>query len=229
MWKEDESKTKVSGVSLVFREGAKSIEELRGGDVSPVAQPVIFDGKTQVIDADTSIAWRQSDANTYERKLTVNGKLVTTRTLTLSPDEKMLTEKTDQTRADGKPRTVTRVFQRADGQKGLVGRWMIQTLKSTHPFERHIERVGSNRIKYVDAVGVGFTATLDGNPVLVTGPSVITGTMQAVRLTGDRTIQITTSRNGKDLGRVELALSADGKSLTETDRGPHRMRPTMRA
>ena len=54
-------------------------------------------------------------------KLTENGKLVTTRTLTLSADGKILTEKTDGMRADGKPRSQTAIYQRVDGQQGLVG------------------------------------------------------------------------------------------------------------
>jgi hypothetical protein len=218
IWTEDESKRDMSGASLTFRQGAKSVEELRGGDVSPVAQPVIFDGKTQVIDADTSIAWRQIDANSYERKLTSNGKLRETRTLTLSSDGKILTEKSDVTLADGRPRTVTSIFQRVDGQTGLVGRWKAQSVKSTVPALRKIERVGANGIKLTTAIGTGFTATLDGKPAPSTGAGVITGTMNAVRLTGDRTLQITISRNSKDTNRNELVLSADGKTLTETNR-----------
>jgi len=217
-WKEDESKTKVSGQTLVFRQGAKNIEELRGGEVNPLVQQVIFDGKLHVVDGPASTAWTQIDANTYERKLTENGKLVTTRTLTLSADGKTLTEKTDRTRADGKPRTVTIMYQRVDGQKGLVGRWKAQSSKSTLPFERHVEPVGTNGLKYSDATGQSLTLTLDGKPAPTTGPGVITGTMTALRVTGDRTLQITTSRNGKDISRTELVLSADGKSFTETIR-----------
>ena len=217
-WIEDESKRDVSGQTLIFRQGAKNVEELRGGVVSPLVQQVIFDGKPHVVDGPSSTEWTQVDANTYERKLTENGKLVTIRRLTLSADGKMLTEKTDQMRADGKPRSVTVIFQRVDGQKGLVGRWKAESLKSTVPAERRIERAGANGIKYTTALGQGFTATLDGKPAPNTGPGVITGTMSALRMIGDRTIQITISRNGKDSNRNDLVLSANGKTLIETSR-----------
>ena len=99
--------------------------------------------------------------DTYERKLTgAKGELITTRTLTLSADGNTLTEKTDQTRTDGKPRSVTLTYQRADGQKGLIGRWKAQSYKSTVPAERYIERFGANGIKYTDAVGTTITAPL---------------------------------------------------------------------
>ena len=77
----------------------KSIEEVRGGEASPLVQQVVFDGKPQVIDGGSSMAWRQINPNTYERKRTENGKPLTTRTLTLSTDGKTLTEKTNQTRS----------------------------------------------------------------------------------------------------------------------------------
>ena len=218
-WKEDESKRDLSGQPpLVFRQGAKNIEELRGGEVSPIVMQVVFDGKPYVVDGNASTAWRQLDANRFERRLTEDGKLVTVRTLTISGDGKTLTEKTDQTRVDGKPRSVTTVYQRLEGGNGLVGRWKAQSLKSTLPQERSIQRTGPNAIKLTTALGVGFTAALDGKPVQETGPGVITGTMRTARLAGDRTIAMTTMRNGKELSRTELTLSADGKTLTESQR-----------
>ena len=98
---------------------------------------------------------------------------------------------------------------------------MAQSLKSNLPAERYIERVGANGIKYTSALGQSVTATLDGKPAPLTGPGAITGTMFALRTTGDRTLQMTTSRNGKDVSRFELVLSGDGKTLTESVRQPN--------
>jgi hypothetical protein len=84
-WKEDVSKRTFAGdPPLVFQKGVKNIEEVRGSEVAPLVQQVIFDGKPEPFDRNLTVSWRQLDANTFERKLTEKGRLVATRTIRMS-------------------------------------------------------------------------------------------------------------------------------------------------
>lgn len=218
-WKEDESKRQLDGAPLmVFRQGAKNIEELRGGEVTPVVQPVVFDAKPHPIDASRQqqIAWRQIDTKHYERTLLEDGKLINTRTLELSSGGNTLTQRTRAKRSDGKPDVQTFVYRRVGGDKGLVGQWKLQSVRTDMPPALHITRVGADTVKMVDDVGVGFTATLDGRPVVETGLAVA-GITDSARLVGG-ILEVATSRDGEELGRDQYVVSADGKTLTETSR-----------
>jgi len=216
-WKEDESKRQLDGAPLmVFRQGAKNLEELRGGEVNPVVQPMVFDAKPHPLDASRQqqIAWRQIDPKHYERTLLEDGKLINTRALEVSSDGNTLTQRTRGKRSDGKPDLQTFVYRRVGGDKGLVGEWKLQSVRTDMPPALHITRVGADKVKMVDDVGVGFTATLDGRPVVETGLAVA-GISDSARLVGG-ILEVTTSRDGEELGRDQYVVSADGKTLTET-------------
>ena len=61
MWKEDVSKRKVGALpNLRFERNAKGeLEELRGPEVRPVVQAVVFDGKPHPINGGNQIIWKQ--------------------------------------------------------------------------------------------------------------------------------------------------------------------------
>ena len=61
-----------------------------------------------------------------------------------------------------------------------------------------------------------FTAALDGKPVAVTGPTAISGTMVALKLIDPQTIEVARSREGVPTGKQTIAISADGRTLTDT-------------
>ena len=64
--------------------------------------------------------------------------------------------------------------------------------------------------------GVGYTAALDGKPVAVTGPAVISGTMVALKLIDAQTIETALSREGVPTGKTTIVISTDGKLMTAT-------------
>jgi len=57
--------------------------------------------------------------------------------------------------------------------------------------------------------------TLDGKPVLASGPAVIPMMISAKQL-DDSTIETTHSRDGTVVGKTILKVSADGKTLYQT-------------
>jgi len=216
-WTEDESKrTFGSTTTLKFRADAQgNLEELRGADARPLVQAVHFDGKPYTIDAsDNSIAWKQIDQTHFERKLFENGKLLNTREIQLSGDDKFLIEVTTRTLPDGKKQVVTIKFHRAKGDgPGLAGIWQAESYHSTVPTRWKYEMVGDH-LKMVDDTGVTLMLSPDGKPTDVTGPAVISATVAALKPISPDKIEITQSRQGITTGRLTLTLSDGAKMLT---------------
>ncbi len=219
-WKEDLSKRKGELLTLTFRRGASvALEELRGSELRPLVQPVNFTGKPYAIDgSQNTIAWKQIDANRFERELYSAGRLLNTRRIQLSADGTTLTQETESIGPAGQKTVETTVFRRASGDKGLVGLWRPVSSKSSTPPEIIYELVASNGLKLTTR-GIApstVTAMLDNKPVAIVGDSVISGTMSAVRQVDGSTLEFTTSREGTVTGRSHRVVSPDGKTMTVT-------------
>lgn len=218
-WKENESKRKLGPlVALKFRLDAKgNLEELRGADARPLVQPVRFGAKAYTIDnSDNSIAWKQIDKTHFERTLFAAGKVLTVRHIKISDDGKTLTEVTDLTLTNGRKDVTTIEYHRTKGDgPGLPGVWQAVSLHSTIPAEIKYEAMGDH-LKMLDDRGVTFNVGLDGKPVEVTGPGVISGTMVAMKQSDPQTLEMAQSRQGVATGKTTMSISADGKVMTVT-------------
>jgi hypothetical protein len=232
-WKEDVSKRKVGSMAnLRFQRNAKGgLEEVRGPEVRPLVQSVVFDGQPHKLEiGNNSIAWKQSNPNTFERVLSEgNGtRTLTVRRIRISTDGKTMTEETEGKTTGGRTSVDTVAYQRVSGDaQGLVGRWKPVSFKTDNPDVIKYEPAGTNGIKFSDASNLPTdttsTVTLDGKPVPVIGAGVIAGTMTAAKRVDDRTLEFTQSRDGIVSGKSIQQLSADGKTLTvtETSVGPN--------
>jgi len=228
-WKENESKLKISpSNTLKFRRDAQgNLEELRGSEARPLVQSVRFDGKPYAVDGSkNTIVWKQIDKNHFERTISENGKLLTTRRIQVSDDGKTLTEDTERTLVDGKKAVTTIQFRRTTGEaQGLAAIWQAVSYHSTVPNQVKYEAMG-DRLKVSTDQGVVYTAALDGKPAAVTGPAVISGTMVALKLMDAQTIESAQSREGVPTGKATITISADGKVMTVTavNLAPHASR-----
>ena len=218
-WKENESKTKISpSFTLKFRRDSQgNLEELRGSEARPLVQPVRFDGKPYAVDGSKNmIVWKQIDKSHFERTISESGKLITTRKIQISDDGKMLTEDTERTLVDGKKAVTTVQYRRTTGEpQGLAAIWQAVSLHSTIPGVMTYTAMG-DRLKVSTDQGVVYTAPLDGKPVAVTGPAVISGTMVALKLIDAQTMEAAQSREGVPTGKTTITISADGKIMTAT-------------
>jgi hypothetical protein len=224
-WKEDVSKRKVGAqANLRFQRDANGgLQELRGPDVRPDVQSIVFDGQPHQIGTGRNrIAWKQIDPNTFERVLSDGAQTLTVRRIRISADGKTLTEATERKVADGRTLVNTVVFQRSSGesQGGLVGRWKPQSFDTNNPPVVKYEAVGATGLKFSEAnntpTDTTYTVMLDDKPVAVVGAAVIRGTMTAARQVDDHTIEFTQSRDGVVSGKNVRTVSADGKTLTVT-------------
>ena len=179
-WVENESKRKIGtdGGNLRFRRTpAGGLEEMRGPEVRPLTQPVSFGTAPYAIDAGkNTIAWKQNGATRFERQLFNSGQLINTRRIQIASDGKSLTEETEGTQTDRKKRTSTTVYRRTSGDgPGLAGVWHAESTHSDNPASLRYE-VAGNALKFSNPAGVTYTLTLDGKPISVNGPAVISGT-----------------------------------------------------
>ena len=226
-WKENEAKAKLGSVpGLRFRAGASGgLEEVRGSDAAPVIEPVHFDGKQQDIDSGkATIVWKQSGPDKFERQSSEGGQLVATRRITISNGGKTLTEETERKRTDGNTLLLTMVYSRSSGEgSGLAGTWKAESRHTNLPAQSTVTVVGTNSLKFVNQVGLTYTAALDNKPVPESGPGVISGTMIAFRQIDDYTLATSSSRNGVVTGTGTIKISPDGKvkTITTMNVGPN--------
>jgi hypothetical protein len=217
-WKENEAKRKIGSFhSLRFRRAANGgIEELRGPESRPLVQPVRFGTKPYGTDnSKNTIAWKQIDASNFERQIFDDGKLLSTRQISISLNGKHLTEVTHRKMADGKETTTNVVFRRASGErKGLVGIWKAETIRNSEPTLLRIEIIGTDGVQVTGRSGFTSTWTFDGKPNPVTGPGVIPGMTDSAKVLNDNTVEITNKREGTLSGKTTFVLSNDGKTLT---------------
>lgn len=217
-WREDESRRQIGSMRhLIFRRSAAgALEEERGSEARPTVQPVIFGGEPYKVEGVNTIAWKQIDANRFERAISGSEGLINTRRISISADGTTLMEAIDQKTNDGRPVTNTSVYQRISGDAaGLVGRWKPRSVKSTRPAVVRLERAG-NALKFSDDIGGGYTFTLDDEPVALNGPAVIAGSMISAKMSDERTIETTSSRLGVVTGHGKRTVSSDGRTLTVT-------------
>lgn len=226
-WQENQSKHKIgSGLAnLRFRRAASGgLEELRGPEIRPVAQPVNFDGKPYTIDGGNVIVWKQLDPAKFERQIfdgrtspAKTGQLITTRRIQISADGKTLTEETERVLTDGKKSVATVVWGRTSGEsQGLAGIWKPQSIRDSPPPRETWDRAGTNGLKFSDDAGRTYTFLLDSKPVPVSGPAVMSATTVAAKQVDDHTIELTQSREGVVTGTTKITISPDGKSMTYT-------------
>jgi hypothetical protein len=218
-WKENESKRKISpSLTLKFRRNSQgNLEELRGSEARPLVQPVRFDGKPYAVDrSKNTILWKQIDKNHFERTIFESGKLIATRKIQISDDGKTMTEDTERTLIDGRKAVTTVQYRRTTGEpQGLAAIWQAVSLHSTIPGVVTYTAVG-DRLKVSTEEGMVYTAALDGKPVAVTGPTVISGTMVALKLIDAQTMEAAQSREGVPTGKTTITISGDGKVMTAT-------------
>ena len=168
------------------------------------------------------------DDHTWERRFTIDDKLYSTSKLELSPDGKTLTTTTSGTKPNGEPFSITSVFARASGDKGLIGTWTSIPEKSkSSPVTIQVASSGSGlKITNTD-FKIQYTDTFDGQDSPVSGPAVSPGVTVSSKRIDDHTIEETWKHNGKVTSVRTLTVASDGKIVTRTMRNPNLSEPTV--
>ena len=224
-WKEDRSKRVAVPVMRdplrfqVDRNGR--IEELRGPAEHTSVHPVVFVGPMDVLLGGASIIWKQIDSNTFEQVTSDERGVVRTRKLTIAPGGNILNEHVSERTNDGGFITTRTVYSRSSAGRGLIGRW--QSISVETPLaDITIEKLGSNTLRFSTRYSPAYALTVDGVPRQVHGAATppLEGATKSARLLPDGALEQREFRKGSESLRSVMAVSADGKTITNTVTNP---------
>ncbi len=214
-------KWKMNPAKSDFGEFTITYEQLPSGEMQATIDGQSYkfkmDGKDYPDPFGNTVAWRSVNATTWETTNKLGAKVLTTDTLTLSPDGKTLTLNSRGTKPNGEPIDDAVVFQRASGGPGLAGKWRTKNVKSTAPSVMELNPSGTDGLtfKIVD-MGLTCETRMDGKDYGCAGPTLSSGWTIALTKSGARSFDMTVKMSGKVLYKYGYSVSGDGKTLTES-------------
>ncbi len=215
-WKADEAAMKYDGPTFSVAVDAAGYSVTRGSDVTKV----VCDGKPQKQD-DTMVSCVKSGTG-FSLTVTRGGKQVRKTAISVSADGKTRTSKSAFTPASGAPFTRTSISKRVSGGPGVAGVWKETKFTSSEDKGVLTIAVKGDSIDFKETDSPKpITCKLDGSETKIDG-----GTM-AVKLADAHTLKVTYRNDGKVMRDNTFALSADGKTITETDVTPAPSASTM--
>jgi hypothetical protein len=211
-WKAEPSTYKYDGPTFSVATDADGFTVTRGGKAQP---KVVCDGKPQKTD-DTMTTCTKSGSG-YAITVTRDGKTTRKAMISLSADGKTRTSKSQVFPPDGPMFTTTAVSTRVSGGPGLAGDW--KEIKNGSSDDKGVLSIAvkGDMVDFKETDAPKPTAAkLDGTPV-----KFPLGGSMAVKLADEDTLTVTYSDDKGVVRRSNtFALSADGKSITETDVTP---------
>jgi hypothetical protein len=214
-------KWKLNAAKSDFGETTLTYEKTSGGEMKATAdgQSYTFkaDGKDYPTPWGVTVSWKNIDANTWETSEKVNGKLVSTSTLKVSPDNKTLAVDSKRAKATGEASNDSIVLNRVSGDSGLVGKWKTKNFKMSSPTTVDIAAKGAEglTLTYVDEKGI-CDAMFDAKDHPARGPMWPPGWTCSISKNGARGFDLAWKKDGKPMYKTTLTVSSDGKTLTES-------------
>jgi hypothetical protein len=211
-WKADPASLKYMGPQYKLTADANGYTVTRGSEV----QKIVCDGKPQKVD-DAMVSCTKS-GDSYMLDATRDGKHVRKTTISLSSDGKTRTSKSNVTPADGsKPYTMTIVSTRVSGTNA-DGMWKETKFGSSDDNGVLMIEVNGDMAKFKETdYQQPLNVKLDGSQTKMGGD----GSTVALKLADPHTLKVTyRDSKGKIRRENTFVLSADGKSISETDVTP---------
>jgi hypothetical protein len=163
-----------------------------------------------------TVAWKSVDSTTWQQVAMVNGKLLSTDTIRLSADQKMLTVTSKAMQATGGISSDTMSFTRKAGDRGLAGTWQAQKMSTGSPGTLQIAAEGSDGLSFTFVEWQGVCrGKFDGKDYPATGPMWAAGWTCAIQKEGANAIGISVKKDGNPMYVSTYTASADGAKLTE--------------
>jgi hypothetical protein len=184
----------------------------------------ICDGKPHKDPSDGAMVTCTKSGSGYLVDVNNKGKRTNKITVAVSADGKMITRRNEVFPDDGSsPYTTTNESKRISGGPGMNGEWKVVSFKETQDKGILSIQVNGDMLAFKETDNdKPVTLKLDGTPVKFMG-----GTM-AAKMAGPHTMKVIyTGANGKMRRDNTFELSADGKTLTETDITPNPSPSTM--
>src|SRR5207245_541140 len=176
-----------------------------------------IDGKDYPATFGSEAAWKSLGPNSWQTQWKLQGKVLTTDTLTLSPDGKTLTVNSKGLKPNGEMLDDTTVSGRVSGGPGLAGKWKTKNLKSAAPSVLELAASGTDglALKIVD-LDLSCVGTIDGKDYPCSGPTLAPGWTAAFSNATAQGVDVNLKMHGKPLFKLSYSVSPDGKMLIES-------------
>jgi len=165
---------------------------------------------------------KESESHYTQRQL-LQGKLISTETIEISPDNRKLTMDMEINEKDGSTTHAwTRSYERVGTGQGLLGDWRSDAVDGYRITNNGDGSITFETIFWKDPANAEFTAGWqvvlrpDGAYAPTAGPHAMPHVTMALAPTKDGSYQMLHQISGKPAGQSLLTLSFDGKSLTES-------------
>jgi hypothetical protein len=211
-WKLNASKSDFTGTMIRYTQVGDELSYEEQGQTYKFK----IDGRDYITPFGYTAAWKRVDEHTAQMLARLNGKLIETDTLKLSPDYKVLTVTSAGKSPNGEKWEDESVYKRVGGETGLAGTWKATRVKITSLKQIEFAPFGSDGLTWKIAdYNTTCSARFDGKDYPVTGASAPSGMTAAIRQTGPGAFQLTEKKDGKVLYKAAYTVSADRKTLTE--------------
>jgi hypothetical protein len=218
-WTMDRSTLKYDGPTVSIATDADGYTVTRGGKASP---KVVCDGKPNPPD-DGTVATCTKTGTGYALTNRRDGKQVSKVKVEISPDGNKSTRTVEVFPPDQSPFTITLVSKRISGGGGAPVVWKETSFNESQETGVLTILVKGDSVDFKETDGdKPVTCKLDGTATTFPG-----GRTMSVKREGPRTLKVTYSDHGKVTRENTFVLSANGKTITETDVTPAPSPSTM--
>jgi hypothetical protein len=210
-WKIDASTIKYDGPTFSVVTDAEGYTVTRAGTPGP---KVICNGQPQMDKGEATTCTKAGAG--YQLELTKDGRQTGKVTISLSKDGKVMTRKGEFFPADESPYTMTSTAHRVSGGPGVSGEWRQVDVKESQDTGILTIAVDGDSVAFRETdAPTSITCKLDGTETKAFGTTTI-----AIKQEDPHTLKVTYRSDGKIRRENTFVLSADGKTITETDVTP---------
>lgn len=186
-------------------------------------ETVVADGTEQPAMPGTTLAVKAADSRTMTIVRRKGGHVLVSAKWKLSPDGRTLHDEFTTTQPDGSSLTVPYVYRRMAGTSGFPGTWESTTKPVGLKLEMEIQPYEKQGLSFNS--GSNKNVTFDGRQHAASASA--DGVTFSGRRRGARAMEYTEKKGGEVQHVRQFALSADGRSLTETLRTPGQATPDI--
>ena len=211
-WKLNQAKSHLTGNTVTYSTAADGTMK----ETTAVGSYTFkTDGRPYTTPFDSTATWKQTGPSTWTTEARQKDTLLATDIISVSADGKTMTIISTDTNPDGKDFHDTEVFTRTAGTSGLMGTWKSEKVKSSTSPVMEFAANGPNGIAWIlPEIKARLDLTFDGKDVAPVGPTVPTGLTIAATKINARSFSFVEKMNGKPIVKGTLAVSHDGKTLT---------------
>jgi len=210
-WKTDRSSIKYDGPTFSVATDAEGYTITRGGTANP---KTVCDGKAHQVPNGMLSCTKAGTG--YELALDKDGKTIRKATISISADGKKETVKSTSFPANGQPYTITTLSERQSGGPGMSGVWKEASFTDSRETGVLKIKVTGDSVSFQETdMPTAMVCKMDGTPTNVPGSGTV-----SIKKVDAHTLTVTYSSDNKVRRENTFVLSADGKSISETDVTP---------